>query len=119
MIEKGGTMKIISEFELRKMVELDKEVVRTDSSDEKLKKFISYYEFLINNVINLVGKEDEDTILYSRYYWYTKYKKRYFEVYGYDAGIEQEGFKLLVELENGLEDGIDWGVIQDLEESEK
>ncbi|HDR7659991.1 TPA: hypothetical protein QCX68_005590, partial [Bacillus wiedmannii] len=47
------------------------------------------------------------------------YKKRYFEVYGYDAGIEQEGFKLLEELENELEDGIDWVIIQDIEERGK
>ncbi|HHL3302845.1 TPA: hypothetical protein ACQ444_003565 [Bacillus cereus] len=114
-------MKIISELELKKMIELEKDslVVRKDISDEKLKRFLSYYEFFTNNVIGLVEKEGKNTILYSKYYWYTKYKKRYFEVYGYDAGIEQEGFKLLEELENELEDGIDWLIIQDIEESEK
>lgn len=103
------------------MIELEKDkfIVRRDISDETLKRFLSYYDFFTNNVIDLAEKEDENTILYSKYYWYTKYKKRYFEVYGYDAGIEQEGFKLLEELENRLEDGIDWVIIQDIEESEK
>lgn len=70
-------MKIISELELKKMIELEKDnlVVRKDISDEKLKRFLSYYEFFTNNVIDLVGKEDKNTILYSKYYWYTKYKK--------------------------------------------
>ncbi|HDR8500579.1 TPA: hypothetical protein QC442_005959, partial [Bacillus cereus] len=50
-------MKIISELELKKMIELEKDnlVVRKDISDEKLKRFLSYYEFFTNNVIDLVG----------------------------------------------------------------
>ena len=56
-------MKIISELELKKMIELEKDnlVVRKDISDEKLKRFLSYYEFFTNNVIDLVGKEDKNT----------------------------------------------------------
>ncbi|MDZ5609375.1 hypothetical protein U2I54_20475 [Bacillus pseudomycoides] len=38
------------------------------------------------------------------------------KLYGYDVGIEQEGIRLLEELENELEDGVDWSIIQGIEE---
>lgn len=113
-------MKIINEIELEKMIKLEKDYSMNiaDISDEELKKYLAYYDFIRNNE-NLVLKEDKSSIMYSKYYWYTKYKQRYFEVVGYDAGIEQEGFKLLEEIENELEDGVDWDIIQGIEENKK
>ena len=110
-------MEIINEIELEKMIELERDYknMRDDISDDILRKFLGYYDFL-NNIINLVSKEDKKKIMYNKYYWYTKYKKRYFDVYGYDAGIEQDGFKLLEELENELEEGVEWSIIQEIEE---
>lgn len=90
-----------------------------DINDEILKKVLVYYDFLSSNIENLASKENKSKIMYSKYYWYTKYKQRYFEVVGYDAGIEQEGFKLLEEIENELEEGVDWSIIQEIEESKK
>ncbi|WP_242214114.1 hypothetical protein [Bacillus cereus group sp. BfR-BA-01383] len=114
-------MRVMSEIELEKMIEIEKDklVVRNDISDTTLKRFLNYYNLFSNNVIDFAEKEGKPTILYSKYYWYTKYKKRYFEVYGYDAGIEQEGVMLLEEIEDDLEDGIDWIIIQDIEERGK
>ncbi|WP_157261551.1 hypothetical protein [Paenibacillus sp. A3] len=37
------------------------------------------------------------------------------KVYGHDEGIEQEGFKLLEEIDNQLEEGVDWGLIEKIE----
>lgn len=114
-------MKIINEIELEKIIKLEKDYNMniTDISDEELKKILVYYDFISNNIEKLVLEEDKSSIMYSKYYWYTKYKQRYFEVVGYDAGIEQEGFKLLEEIENELEDGVDWVIIQEIEENEK
>ena len=114
-------MRIINEIELEEMIKLEKDysIKFTDISDEELKKYLTYYDFISNNIENLISKEDKRSIIYSKYYWYTKYKQRYFEVAGYDAGIEQEGFKLLQEIENELEDGVDWSIIQEIEESMK
>ncbi|NOW28290.1 hypothetical protein DFH82_002766 [Clostridium saccharobutylicum] len=111
-------MKVIKELELEKMIALSKyHTVRTiDINDETLKKVLVYYDFISNNIEDLMLKEDKSKIMYSKYYWYTKYKQRYFEVIGYDAGIEQEGFKLLEEIENELEYGVDWSIIQEIEE---
>lgn len=113
-------MEILNELQLNKLIKLEKDklVIRTDINDETLGRFLSYYDFLTNNIIDLMERVDKDTILYSKYYWYTKYKKRYFEVFGYDAGIEQQEFMLLEELENELESGIDWGIIKNIEEIE-
>lgn len=112
-------MHIINELELEKMIKLEKNYkgIREDISDEELKKSFGYYDFLSGNLMNLISKNDKESIMYSKYYWYTKYKKRYSEVYGYDAGIEQEGFKLLEELESELEEGVDWTIIQKIEEN--
>lgn len=114
-------MNIIKELELEKMIVLSKyyTVRAIDINDETLKKVLVYYDFISNNIEDLMLKEDKSKIMYSKYYWYTKYKQRYFEVVGYDAGIEQEGFKLLEEIENELEDGVDWSIIQEIEEGEK
>ncbi|PFD99989.1 hypothetical protein CN288_19050 [Bacillus sp. AFS023182] len=112
-------MEIIKELELTKFMQRDKveKVPSKMFSDERLKEFWSYYDFLRHTTMNLNGKEAKHSIIYSTYYWYTKYKKRYFEIYGYDAGIEQEGICLLEELENELEDGVDWSIIQGIEEN--
>lgn len=114
-------MKIINEIELEKIIKLEKcyNVDINEISDEKLKKALVYYNFISNNIENLFLKEDKRSIMYSKYYWYTKYKERYFEVVGYDAGIEQEGFKLLEEIQNELKDGVDWGIIQEIEKNQK
>ena len=114
-------MELINEFELEKMMQLEKDdkVTREDINDITLKKTVGYYDFLTNNIMSVSSKEGKNKAMYSKYYWYTKYKKRYFELYGYDAGIEQEGFKLLEELENELEEGVNWTIIQKIEENEK
>ncbi|MDS0527713.1 hypothetical protein NNC19_18650 [Clostridium sp. SHJSY1] len=70
-----------------------------------------------NNTEKLESIETKDNIYYSKYYWYIKYKERYFQVFGYGAGIDQEEFKLIEEIENELEGGVDWDIIQVIEES--
>ncbi|WP_051541998.1 hypothetical protein [Clostridium lundense] len=71
-------MEIINELELKKMIALTKDyTVKTiDVTDEILKKALVYYDFLSNNIKNLELKEDKGKIMYSKYYWYTKYKQR-------------------------------------------
>lgn len=114
-------MEIISELELDEIIKLGKNytIITNDVNDEELKKNLFYYNFLNNNIEKLALKENKSKISYSKYYWYIKYKQRYFELFGYDAGIEQEGFKLLEEIENELKDGVDWSRIQKIEENQK
>lgn len=65
-------------------------------------------------VITLTGQPLE-VVLYSKYYWLTRYVKKYNEVNGYDAGIEQQQFKLIEELEQRLGD-VDWDLLQRIDE---
>lgn len=65
-------------------------------------------------VIILTGKPLE-VILYSKYYWLMRYVKKYKEVNGYDAGMEQQQFKLIEELEQRLGD-VDWDLLQRIDD---
>src|SRR5436309_2843797 len=52
-----------------------------------------------------------DTImLYNRYYWFLTFSKFYMKKHGYDAGMEQQAFKLLETAEGEL----NWEVIAEL-----
>lgn len=112
-------MDLINELLLEQMLQAEIDCIISDAndvSDARLKKALCYYKFLSNNIESLASLEGKSKVLYAKYYWYTQYKKRYFEVFGYDAGIEQEAYKVLEEIESKLEDGVNWSVIQQIEE---
>ena len=59
--------------------------------------------------------ESLEVVLYSKYYWFTQYMKKYNETQGYDAGIEQQQFKLIEELDQRLEN-VDWELLHRIDE---
>ncbi|WP_334073565.1 MULTISPECIES: hypothetical protein [Paenibacillus] len=65
------------------------------------------HEITIQNYISAeeLQRYYKEDIHYSLYYWYVKLKKRYFEICGYDAGIDQERFRLLEAMERQMEHG--------------
>lgn len=63
--------------------------------------------------ITALTGEPLEVILYSKYLWLTQYMKKYNEIYGYDAGIEQQKFKVIEELETRLTN-VDWDLLQKL-----
>ena len=52
----------------------------------------------------------EQQILYNRYYWIQKFSKLYGLTHGYDAGVEQQVFKVL----ESADCDVNWNVIQQL-----
>ncbi|WP_243523129.1 hypothetical protein [Bacillus pseudomycoides] len=76
-ITRDNIVEIINELELKKLMERDKEneVSSKIIRDVMLKKLWGYYNFLSNNVVNIIAKENKHKVMYSTYYWYTKYKK--------------------------------------------
>lgn len=86
--------------------------------DKTLNEYANNYKGLAENrkSIMLIIEKDLETVLYSEYYWYTKFKDYYQKIYGEDAGVEQGQFKLIEEIEGELEQGVDWGIIQSIEE---
>lgn len=66
------------------------------------------------DIITFTGKTLE-VVLYSKYYWLTRFVKKYNEIHGYDAGIEQQQFKLIEELDQRLGD-VDWDLLQRIDD---
>ena len=83
--------------------------------DQHLKTFIKYVYILnteksrITEMDNTLNLED---LFYSEYYWFTKYKNRFFDLYGRDEGLEQQTYKILEKMSIGLENNIDWSIIE-------
>lgn len=91
---------------------------RNKHDDIELNRLLNYWCFFEEKemIMREITKESLEVILYSKYYWCSRYKEKYIKIYGTDAGIEQQQYRILEELDQRLENGIDWSVIQDLEE---
>lgn len=77
--------------------------------------YLTYYQDNVAEQLQIVSKE---ILFYSRYYWFNKFMKKYFSKYGYDAGIEQQAFEILEQI-NGCEDiVIDLTVIERIEKDQ-
>lgn len=65
--------------------------------DNDLNEAINYALFLENNEQQIlsIGKYSISDILYGRFYWFTKFLVRYEKLYGKDAGMEQQQFKII------------------------
>lgn len=110
-------MKILKE-ELDALFIKTKYIFRKEYEDVDLNRLLNGWFFLETNetIIQELTNETLEIILYSKYYWCSRYKDRYFELYGQDAGIEQQQYKIIQELEQRLEGEIDWEVVQMIEE---
>lgn len=65
--------------------------------------------------ITALTGESLEVILYSKYFWLTQYMKKYNAINGYDAGIEQQRFELIEELDQRLEN-VDWDLLQKIDD---
>jgi hypothetical protein len=74
--------------------------------------FLNYLAFSQQSALALIGRADlsQEEILYNRYYWFLKFIKLYMSKHGYDAGLEQQAFKML---EHATCD-IDWSVVEEI-----
>ncbi|WNS43703.1 hypothetical protein [Paenibacillus sp. MMS20-IR301] len=109
-------MKILKENEMKQLISDEKlsEFYNENIDDNRLNELFSRYSFLKTNV-NLIPL-DKQSIYYSIYFWFVQFKKQYFTLIGQDEGMEQEGFKLLEEIDANLKEGIDWAIIKELED---
>ncbi len=109
-------MKILENME--EILSTSKYYKKNIYDNDMLNNYINYCKFLeekeefLYNVLYITL----ETILYPKYFWYFKYKELYFELYGTDVSIEQQQYKILGEIENRLEDNINWSFIQLIEE---
>lgn len=110
-------MRILKEEQIKQFIS-NEEVSRPYSKNKnhnELNKLFSLYVSLRKN-LNVIPV-DEETLYYSVYFWFIQFKKQYYISIGKDEGLEQEGFKLLEEIDHELEEGIDWNVVTAIENS--
>lgn len=83
--------------------------------DKQLNCFYNYWCFLNEHeqLIKVTKNISLETILYSKYYWYSCLVDRFHEVYGSDAGIDQQQFMIVEEIDQRLEN-VDWNFVERL-----
>lgn len=84
-------------------------------TDEQLNFSFNYWNVLIEKEFQQSEDISLETILYSKYYWCTQFKNRFSIMYGKDAGIEQQQYKIIEEIEQRVTN-IDWHLIQFIDE---
>ena len=85
-------------------------------SDELLRSSLNNWSLFDQKEMelqNLTELSLED-ILYSKYYWFTKFMHRYHEIYGPNSGIDQQQFKLIEEMSSILE-VVDYQILKNIE----
>lgn len=85
--------------------------VRWRELDEDIRQAYARYVALLDSELRRelgVGEMTEDVAFYNAYYWSLVFAKRYQARQGFDAGIEQEAFKIL---ERAPAD-IDWQIME-------
>lgn len=85
----------------------------------KLNNLFNYWNFFDEKEIDIqkITKETLETILYSKYFWCSRFKDQYIRECGQDVGLEQQQYKILEELEQRLDGNINWQLIQKIEEN--
>lgn len=109
---------ILSKETMESLIQKTHFPLKNKYRDASLNKLLNYWLFLDEqgtSIQKLTGESIEN-VLYSKYYWSARYKDLYLKLYGEDAGLEQYQHKILEELDYTLNGGIDWELIQTLEQ---
>lgn len=110
----GETMEIIKDNIDEVLVEAGYEYIEK-YPDSQLNSFYNYWYFLDEYEKELYTTKNIslDVILYSKYYWLSRLADQFHEVYGFDAGVEQQQFKIMEELDQRI-DNVDWNFVEKL-----
>lgn len=90
---------------------------KTEYEDCYLNKALTYWAFFDERkceIQQLTG-ESAEAIIYTKYFWCTAFIKRFEKLYGSDAGLEQQRYKILEELANLPNIMVDWAVIESID----
>ena len=85
--------------------------------DQQIDSLLNIWHFFDERepeIRELTG-ESLETVLYSKYYWCTRYKSKFNQMFGRDAGLDQQQYRIIEEI-NRRVDSVDWKLIQTLEE---
>lgn len=83
--------------------------VREGEAGEALARSLLFERWpdLLDGAENL----DSTRLLYNRYYWFVRFKTLWQAAHGYDAGLEQQAFKMLENADANL----DWKLLEELD----
>lgn len=111
-------MKVLKE-NMKELLAKAKYIKRKEYEDKDLNDFFNYWIFLEEKeeIIQYLANESIETILYSKYYWSSRYKERYMELFGSDVSVEQQQYKILEELDQRINGDVDWNIIKLIEEN--
>lgn len=86
--------------------------------NENVNIFMNYFNLLDKNESILLKDTsiELNTLLYTKYYFFAKFKKEFSKYYAHDEGVEQQMFKIVEEIDQKLEEGVDWSVIKSIED---
>ena len=106
-------MSEILKSEIEKLLSNINYIYNEKFPDKQLNTLYNYW-----NILNKYEKDFEEekqisleTILYSKYYWFSRLADRFYEIYGFDAGIDQQKFMIVEEIDQRLEN-IDWDFVE-------
>ena len=85
--------------------------------DERINQYGAYWNVLDQNEDEISSRLGVplESILYSKYYWCTKYKERYNQLYGFDAGLEDQQCNMLPEIQYKLGENTDWDLLEKID----
>ena len=67
---------------------------------------------ILSHASTLLGAAiDDGTVFYSQYYWFRLFSRRYCEINGQDAGLDQQAFKLI----ESADFDVDWAALQEID----
>ncbi len=89
-------MPLCDRISMQKLFALSGRTAAVIYGDDELDEALSYALLLEEDEGRILsaGRYALPDILYGRYYWFTKFLIRYEDLYGKDAGMEQQQFKI-------------------------
>ena len=109
-------MKILKN-NIDELVEKVKYTFKKVYDDQQLNTLLSLWHFFDERELQIqeIANEPLETVLYSKYYWCTEYKRRFNQMFGKDVGLDQQQYRIVEEI--NLRVGyVDWNLIQMIEE---
>ena len=107
-------MKIIKDT-IEKLLQETDYIYQEEYEDEELNSCYNYWYFLEKNEEELRRTKNIplETILYSKYYWFSRLVDGSHQVYGPNVGMDQQLDMILDEIDQRLTD-IDWEFVEKL-----
>lgn len=84
--------------------------------DKQLNLLYNYWYFLNEQeeYLGALKNISLEICLYSKLYWFSCLADRFYEVYGFDAGIDQQQSKIIEEIDQRI-DNVDWNLVEMLQ----